>query len=263
MPINNSTKEILDFYYNKYNNPDFIIDDPISIPHRFSKKQDIEIAGFLTSVIAWGRRSMIIKNANRIIELMDDSPYDFIMNHMEHERLKFTDFKHRTFQPVDALYFIEFLQYYYKDHDSLEEAFTVGQNPENINIRTSLENFHDYFFDNENSLQRTKKHIPTPKRKSTCKRINMFLRWMVRNDDKGVDFGIWNKIKPADLMIPIDVHVERIGKMLGLLERKQRDWQAVEELTDNLRLYDPEDPVKYDFALFGYGVMESKENQHP
>ena len=250
------TKEILDFYYHKYNNSDFIENDPISIPHMFSNKQDIEIAGFITSVIAWGRRSMIINNARRIIALMDNSPFDFIINHIESDRIRFQDFKHRTFQPDDTLYFIEFLQWFYRNNESLENAFLIKNNDESFNIKSSLENFHELFFSLENSLHRTKKHIPTPKRKSTCKRLNMYLRWMVRNDDRGVDFGIWDKIRPSDLMIPIDVHVERIGRSLGLLRRKQRDWQAVEELTQNLRLYDPDDPVKYDFALFGYGVME-------
>lgn len=260
MVYNPQIQETLEYYYNKYNTRDFIKNDPISIPHRFRLKQDIEIAAFMTSVIAWGRRSMIINNANRIMELMDDSPYDFIINHKEEDRKRFLDFKHRTFQVTDTLYFLEFLQWYYRKNRSLEHGFLFGQDTNVFEMKKSLENFHDLFFSLDTAPHRTKKHIPTPVRKSTCKRLNMFLRWMVRSDDKGVDFGLWKNISPASLMIPIDVHVERYARKFGLLERKQRDWQAVEELTANLRLYDKEDPVKYDFALFGIGVMEGESD---
>jgi len=249
-------KEILDKYYIKYNNPDFIANDPISIPHRFSLKQDIEITAFWTSMIAWGRRNMIIKNATRLFELMDNSPYDFIVNHKEKDRKRFLDFKHRTFQPTDTLYFLEFLQWYYRHNESLETAFSQWIKPDDENIKPALTGFHNLFFSLVNAPERTKKHVATPERKSTCKRLNMFLRWMVRKDDNGVDFGLWNKIKPAQLMIPVDVHVDRISRHLGLLTRKQRDWLAVEEITSNLKKIDPDDPVKYDFALFGIGVME-------
>ncbi len=249
-------KEILDKYYIKYNNPDFIANDPISIPHRFSLKQDIEISAFWTSMIAWGRRNMIIKNATRLFELMDNSPYDFIVNHKEKDRKRFLDFKHRTFQPTDTLYFLEFLQWYYRHNESLETAFSQWMEPDDKNIKTALTGFHDLFFSLEDAPVRTKKHVATPERKSTCKRLNMFLRWMVRKDNNGVDFGLWKEIKPGQLMIPIDVHVDRISRHLGLLTRKQRDWLAVEEITTNLKKIDPDDPVKYDFALFGMGVME-------
>jgi uncharacterized protein (TIGR02757 family) len=212
----------------------------------------------MTSVIAWGRRSMIINNANRIMELMDNSPYDFIINHNEEDRRRFLNFKHRTFQVTDTLYFLELLQWYYRKFDSLEQGFLIEQDITAFDMKKSLQKFHDLFFSLDTAPHRTKKHIPTPVRKSTCKRLNMFLRWMVRKDDRGVDFGLWKNINPADLMIPIDVHVERYARKFGLLERKQLDWQAVEELTANLKLYDPEDPVKYDFALFGIGVMEGE-----
>ena len=251
-PIN----EILEEYYHKFNTPDFIKDDPISIPHRFSLKQDIEITAFWTSVIAWGRRNMIIKNANRLFELMDNAPYDFIVNHVEKDRKRFLDFKHRTFQPTDTLYFLEFLQWYYQNHDSLQSAFSQFITNDDENIKPALIGFSDLFFSLEDAPHRTKKHIPTPLRKSTCKKLNMFLRWMVRDDAKGVDFGIWKDINTSQLMIPIDVHVERIAKKLGLLNRRQRDWTAVEELTQALKKYDPNDPVKYDFSLFGIGVKE-------
>ena len=258
MIFNPEIKETLEYYYNKYNTRDFIKNDPISIPHRFELKKDIEIAAFMTSVIAWGRRSMIINNATRLMNLMGNSPYDFIVNHKEEDRKAFLDFKHRTFQVTDTLYFLEFLQWHYRNNDSLENSFLINQDISVFDIKKSLENFHDLFFSLDSAPHRTKKHIPTPVRKSTCKRLNMFLRWMVRCDNSGVDFGIWKNIKPAHLMIPIDVHVERYARKFGLLERKQRDWQAVEELTANLRLYDNEDPVKYDFALFGIGVMEGE-----
>jgi uncharacterized protein (TIGR02757 family) len=251
-------KKTLDYYYRKYNNRDFIIDDPISVPHKFTKKQDIEISGLLSSVIAWGRRSMIINNANRLMRLMDNSPHDFIVNHMEKDRKEFIDFKHRTFQPDDMLYFLEFLQWYYRKNDSLENAFLIGQKEGEFELAAALADFHNIFFSLENAPARTKKHIPTPLRKSTCKRLNMYLRWMVRKDDQGVDFGIWDRIPVSALMIPIDVHVERVARHLGLLARKQRDWSAVIELTENLRIYDSTDPAKYDFALFGIGVMEEK-----
>ncbi len=252
-------KKILDKYYKKYNNPDFIINDPISIPHRYSLKQDIEITAFWTAVIAWGRRNMIINNATKLFELMDNAPYDFIINHEEKDREIFLDFKHRTFQPVDTLYFLEFLQWYYRRNESLEKAFSIHLKKEHKTIKNALIGFHNLFFSLENAPGRTKKHVATPERKSTCKRLNMFLRWMVRKDEKGVDFGLWTDIKSSQLMIPLDVHVDRISRNLNLLTRKQRDWTAVEELTSNLREIDAEDPVKYDFALFGIGVMEEKE----
>lgn len=259
MNFDPKTAEILELYYSKYNKVDFIKDDPISIPHQYSKKQDIEITAFWTSMIAWGRRNMIMKNATRLFKLMDNSPYDFIINHEEKDRKKFLDFKHRTFQPTDTLYFLEFLQWYYRKNESLEMAFSDNLKAKDENIKNALIGFHNLFFSLEDAPNRTKKHVATPDRKSTCKRLNMFLRWMVRKDQNGVDFGIWNKIKPAQLMIPIDVHVERISRQLGLLTRKQRDWTAVEEITNNLKKYDSEDPVKYDFALFGIGVMEEKD----
>lgn len=248
--------EILEEYYHKFNTFDFIKDDPISIPHSYSLKQDIEITAFWTSVIAWGRRNMIINNATKLFDLMDNSPYDFIVNHEEKDRKRFLDFKHRTFQPTDTLYFLEFLQWYYQNHDSLQSAFSQFITNDDENIKPALIGFSDLFFSLEDAPHRTKKHIPTPLRKSTCKKLNMFLRWMVRDDGKGVDFGIWKDINTSQLMIPIDVHVERIAKKLGLLNRKQRDWTAVEELTLALKKYDPNDPAKYDFSLFGIGVKE-------
>ncbi len=244
--------QLLDDKVDKYNKMGFIEMDPISIPHRFTLLQDIEITAFWTSILAWGRRATIINKANLLIELMDGSPYDFIVNHEEKDRKRFQEFKHRTFNYTDTLYFLEKLQEHYKNHDSLESAFLPDG--ECISVEKSLIHFRDYFFDHPYAPHRTKKHIASPARKSTCKRLNMFLRWMVRKDNNGVDFGIWNKMSPSQLMIPLDVHVDRVARSLGLISRKQNDWLTVVELTENLRKFDPNDPVKYDFALFGMGL---------
>ncbi len=255
--INANMKDLKAFLDEKveiYNRPDFILNDPIQIPHRFSKLQDIEIMGFWTSMLAWGQRKTIINKANELVDLMDGAPYDFIKNHKETDRKRFEVFKHRTFQATDTLYFLEFLQNFYQQHDSLETAFTQHLTPEDSSVEQALRGFHDLFFSLPFAPKRTRKHIATPTRKSSCKRLNMFLRWMVRQDDKGVDMGLWKELKPAQLLMPLDVHVERVARHLGLLTRKQRDWQAVLELTENLRKFDPTDPVKYDFALFGTGV---------
>jgi len=250
-------KSFLEKYYQQYNNRDFIKDDPIQIPHRFSKKQDVEITAFWTAILAWGQRKTIINKATELFERMDNSPHDFIINHKDADLKKFLNFKHRTFQADDTLYFIHFLKYHYKQYDSLEEAFFPGKITDSNKVHYyGLVRFREYFFSLENHLHRTTKHISSPARKSTCKRLNMFLRWMVRKDKKGVDFGIWNKIEPSQLRIPLDVHVDRVARHLKLLTRKQRDWGAVEELTTNLRKLDPIDPVKYDFALFGFGANE-------
>ncbi|MGH1339678.1 MAG: TIGR02757 family protein [Aureispira sp.] len=239
-----------------HNRPNFIEDDPIGLPHQFTQLQDIEIIGFWVSMLAWGRRSSIIKSGKRLIELMDNAPYDFIKNHTEKDRARFEQFKHRTFQPIDALYFLEFLQQYYQQNDSLETAFSQHLTQESETIEDALIGFHEGFFSLPNAPHRTKKHIATPVRKSTCKRLCMFLRWMVRHDDKGVDFGLWKEIQSSQLLMPLDVHVERVGRQLGLIERKQRDWKTVLELTAHLRELDANDPVKYDYALFGSGVLE-------
>lgn len=230
----------------------FIELDPISIPHRFHLKQDIEISAFFAATLAWGLRKTIINKVNEIMSLMDEAPYDFILNHQESDRKRFTNFKHRTFNDTDLLYFIDFLQRHYKKHESLQDAFLDDGNF--ISSKDSLIQFHDYFFNIDYAPHRTRKHVSTPAKKSACKRLNMLLRWMVRKDDIGVDFGLWEKIPIKALMMPLDVHVARVATELGLLKRKQRDWKAVEELTSNLKKYDPEDPIKYDFALFGMGV---------
>ncbi len=239
-----------------YNTPEFIPSDPISIPHRFSKRQDIEIMGFIAATLAWGQRKTIINKCSELISLMDRAPYDFVINHREKDLKRFLHFRHRTFQPADLLYFISFFKDYYKKHDSLENAFSRFVQPTDENLQQALSGFHDLFFSLEYVPQRTRKHIASPMKNSTCKRLNMFLRWMVRNDGQGVDFGLWNKIKPSQLLCPLDVHVGRVARKLRLIQPKTTGWKAVIELTDNLKKFDPRDPVKYDFALFGMGVME-------
>lgn len=239
----------LDEQVEVFNSPGFIPDDPVSVPHQFSLKQDIEIAGFIAAIFSWGNRKTIIRKANEFLRFMDMAPYDFLIHHQDSDLLSFDQFVHRTFQPTDALYFIDFLSRHYKEHDSLEDLFLAENG-----LEDGLNNFNTTFFSTEHAPQRTRKHIPSPRNKSTCKRLNMFLRWMVRSDDKGVDFGIWNQIKPQDLICPIDIHVGNISRELGLLNRKQNDWQAAVELTANLKSLDESDPVKYDFALFGLGV---------
>ncbi|EAY26179.1 TIGR02757 family protein [Microscilla marina] len=247
-------KEFLDEAADKYNQPGFIENDPISIPHLFSKKQDIEITGFWAAVLAWGNRTTIIKKCKELVELMDDDPHNFILNHEESDLKAFLSFKHRTFNATDTLYFIHFFKHFYQKNPSLEEAFTQNFTPEMSHVEQALTDFHELFFSLKEYPERTRKHIATPARKSACKRINMFLRWMVRKDTKGVDFGIWSKINPSQLICPCDVHVERVARKLNLLERKQMNWQTALELTQNLRKFNAQDPVKYDFALFGLGV---------
>jgi uncharacterized protein (TIGR02757 family) len=203
-------------------------------------------------MLAWGRRATIINKATELIDLMDGAPYDFILNHTEQDRAKFLKFKHRTFQTDDTIYFLHFLQNYYKKNESLESAFVV-ENIEN-RVEAGITNFHNLFTGDELMLRRTGKHVSTPARNTACKRLNMFLRWMVRSDEQQVDFGIWKRLSMADLMIPLDVHVSRVARQLGLLTRPQDDWKSVVELTENLRLLDKEDPVRYDYALFSIGV---------
>jgi uncharacterized protein (TIGR02757 family) len=239
-----------------YNRPGFIASDPISIPHRFTLKQDIEIAGFFAALFAWGNRTTIINKCTELLHLMDNAPYDFMQHHTDADLKKFLHFKHRTFNTTDLLYFISFLQYYYSQHLSLESAFSIWLTAEDQTIEPALFHFHHYFFSLPYAPERTRKHISTPERGSHCKRLNMFLRWMVRKDNNGVDLGIWNEIKPAILVCPVDVHVARVARRLNLLTAKSLNWNAALELTEHLRQLDPEDPVKYDFALFGMGVSE-------
>lgn len=249
-------KDYLDQAATQFNSRTFIEKDPISIPHRFSKLQDIEISGFWVAMLAWGQRVTIINKANELMALMDESPHDFIINHKESDRQRFLKFKHRTFNDIDTLYFLEWLQWYYRSHDSLEDAFVRNLSSEDANTEKALAGFQELFFSLPDAPRRTQKHVATPTRKSTCKRLNMFLRWMVRKDDAGVDFGLWNNIDPSQLIIPLDVHVDRVARSLGLIKRKQTDWLTAVELTEKLKRYDSSDPVRYDYALFGLGILE-------
>lgn len=254
--IEKKLKEFLDSKVDYYNQPSFIEADPICIPHRFTKKQDIEIAGFFAAIFAWGNRTTIINKSKELLGLLHNSPHDFILQHNSKDLKKLEGFKHRTFNTTDLLYCIEFLKYHYWRNDSLETAFTKGLHKKDETIENGLKEFYNYFFSLPHVPERTKKHIASPEKKSSCKRLNMYLRWMVRNDNKGVDFGIWKDISPAQLVIPIDVHVARVAKRLNLLQNNKTDWQAALELTAYLRTLDKLDPVKYDFALFSLGVIE-------
>ena len=245
-------KSLLDKKYLEFNNTNFIKNDPIQIPKLFSKKNDIEISAFLTSTIAWGQRVTIINNAKKLMNLMDNVPYDFIINHKPKDLKRFLHFKHRTFTPDDCIFFITSLQNIYKNHNGLENTFFIKDNK---NIIDSIAQFRDIFFETPH-LKRSQKHISNVKKNSAAKRINMFLRWMVRSDNNNVDFGIWKKISPSQLLLPLDIHTSTVSRKLGILTRKQNDLKAVIELTDNLKLFDKKDPVKYDFALFGLGVSK-------
>jgi uncharacterized protein (TIGR02757 family) len=254
-------KELSDFLNEKvtlYNHTSFIETDPISIPHLFTKKQDIEISALFAAVFAWGNRTTIINKTKELLQMMDMAPHEFILGLKDNSIEHLTGFKHRTFKDDDLFFFLEFLHAHYSKNESLETAFSQWILPKDTSIENGLIGFKKYFFENEH-LRRTEKHISSPLNKSTCKRLNMFLRWMVRKDNTGVDFGIWENIKPSQLIIPIDVHVARVAKHYGILEREQIDWHAATELTEYLKLLDVEDPVKYDFALFGLGVNSTHE----
>ena len=239
----------------QYNQPNFLETDPLGIPHRFSKPQDIEIAGFLAATIAWGQRATIIKNANRLMEWMEHEPYQFIVQHEASDREQFAGFVHRTFNGIDCRYFLQALQHIYKEYNTLETAFAGNAlNPAETAF-DCITRFRQRFFALPHE-QRTEKHVSNPEKNASAKRLNMYLRWMVRNDNRGVDFGLWKSIAPAQLMMPLDVYTATVGRKLGLLTRKQNDRKSVEELTASLRAFDAEDPVKYDFALFGLGVFE-------
>jgi uncharacterized protein (TIGR02757 family) len=246
-------KEFLDEKVNKYNNSDFIESDPISIPHSYSAKEDIEISGFLAATIAWGNRKMIIRNATRMMSLMGNSPYDFIVNHTDSHLNKFHGFVHRTFNSDDLIYFIKALQYIYKNKNGLESIFNEYGTKESL--QPAIHELKNIFFELPHSA-RTEKHLSDPYKGSAAKKINMYLRWMVRNDKRGVDFGIWRSISPSVLSCPLDIHSGNVARKLGLVTRNQNDSKALTELDMNLREMDSEDPVKYDFALFGLGVFE-------
>jgi|TARA_B100001964_G_C14051817_1_gene517371 uncharacterized protein (TIGR02757 family) len=247
-------RTLLDKKVAQYNNPEFIENDPVSIPHMFTGKEDIEISGFLTAILSWGRRTAIIKSAKQLMMLMDNSPYNFLTKSSEQEFKRFGSFVYRTFNSDDCLFLITALRNIYLHNDGLETIVNKAFNNNNsvldviVDLRNAILQTHH--------LVRSEKHLANPQTGSAAKRINMYLRWMVREDNHGVDFGIWKEIPQSHLMCPLDVHSGNVARKLGLLIRKQNDWKAVEELTRQLRTFDSNDPVKYDFALFGMGVFE-------
>ncbi len=252
-------KELLDRKAEEYNQPSFIAFDPVAVPHLYNKKQDREIAGFFAAIFAWGNRTTIINKSKELMQLMDHAPHAFCLQHSNKDLQSLLSFKHRTFNATDLLYFIEFFKTHYSRFDTLESAFTMHGDT----IESMLTGFHHYFFSLEHIPERTRKHIASPAKGSACKRLNMFLRWMVRKDQHGVDFGIWKNISPSKLICPIDLHVARVARILGLLKpagNKEQNpgWETAIALTDYLRTLDSEDPVKYDFALFGLGAMNKK-----
>jgi uncharacterized protein (TIGR02757 family) len=249
-------QNLLDSKYAFFNHPRFIEHDPILIPHAFSHQPDIEIMGFWVAMLAWGQRKTIISNANELIKLCDGAPHAFIMGHQAHDLKRFESFKHRTFNYTDTLYFIRFFNRHFSTHTSLETAFSAQYNPEEITVEASINRFFHHFFDDEFAPKRTQKHISAPFKKSACKRICMFLRWMVRKDTFGVDFGLWNNIKPSQLVCPLDVHAQRTAESLHLVSPGPANWNKALELTESLRQLDPNDPIKYDFALYGMGIEE-------
>ncbi|WP_296637438.1 TIGR02757 family protein [Polaribacter sp.] len=246
-------KLFLDEKVIQYNNQKFIQSDPIQIPHLFTKKEDIEIAAFLAATISWGNRTMIIKNATKMMHLLDNDPFDFVINHKEKDLESFNNFVHRTFNASDFKQFIRSLKHIYKNYCGLENALKIKD--DSTNYQTTIHKFKKLFFE-ETQETRTLKHVSDPLKNSAAKRINMFLRWMVRNDKTGVDFGLWTTHNQAHLSCPLDVHSGNVARKLQLLKRKQNDWKALSELDKNLRRLDAKDPVKYDFALFGLGVFE-------
>ncbi|MFV0469818.1 MAG: TIGR02757 family protein [Dysgonomonas sp.] len=246
-------KEFLDKKADQYNNTSFIANDPISIPHHFTQLQDVEITGLFASVFAWGQRQTIIKKCKDLIERMDNAPYQFVLQHQDSDLKRLLGFKHRTFNDTDLLYFIAFLKHHYSVNESLESAFFPNSD---MTVEQGLDHFSRYFSSLPSFPARTSKHISSPNKNSACKRLNMYLRWMVRNDFRGVDFGLWTKVSPKDLICPLDVHVDRAARKLRLLNRDKTDWKAAIELTENLKSLDADDPVKYDFALFGISIEE-------
>lgn len=252
--IEDELRGFLEYNYDKYCRPEFIETDPIRIPHMFTRKEDIEISGFLAATIAWGQRVTILKNASRMMQLMGCSPYDYLMSASDEEFKQFASFVHRTFNGQDCIFFLRSLQHVYKSRGGLEQVFTEGY-PLNNSMKEAIENARKIFFELPHE-KRTEKHFAEPSKGATAKRLNMFLRWMVRTDTRGIDFGLWEDINPKDLQLPLDLHTGNVSRKLGLLQRKQNDWKAVEEVTTNLARLDPMDPVKYDFALFGLGIFE-------
>ena len=249
-------RKLLDEKVLIYNQPAFIEKDPVSIPHHYALKQDIEISALFAAILAWGNRTSIINNCTRLMNWMDNAPYQFILQHQDTDLKRFLSFAHRTFNATDLLYFIQFLQWHYNQYPSLEDAFVPLIHYNDATVEQALIHFHNYVFSLPEFPDRTRKHVSTPARGSACKRLCMYLRWMVRKDDQGVDFGIWQKIKPAQLVCPLDVHVARVAWRLGITQQEKADWKSALQLTAQLRKWRPNDPAVYDYALFGLGAEE-------
>lgn len=247
-------KSFLDLKVHSFNQSAFIGSDPIQVPKLFTTKENIEIAGFLAATIAWGQRPTIIRNAMNLMRLMNNNPIEFLLKSNEHDWDIFNDFKHRTFNGLDCIYFMKTLKNIYKNHGGLEQVFTTGYQKDQT-IFSTLIHFRNVLFELEHE-HRTEKHISDVTNGASAKRLNMFLRWMIRSDQSGVDFGLWKQIPASALMLPLDVHTGNVARKLGLLTRTQNDWKAVQEITAKLRAFDPNDPIKYDFALFGLGAFE-------
>lgn len=254
--MNKVLKNLLLQKARQYNQPGFIAKDPIVIPHRFTKLQDIEISGFFAAILAWGNRTTIINSTNKLMSWMDEAPHQFVLEHQETDLKKMMYFAHRTFNATDLFYFIEFFKFHYGKHNSLEDAFVPEKKYRAENVEQALVHFHNYFFSIEDFPERSKKHIATPVRKSACKRLNMYLRWMVRKDKMGVDFGLWKKIDAAQLVCPLDVHVANVAHRFGLLPNTNSNWQNAVALTNQLKTLNEKDPALYDYALFGLGAEE-------
>lgn len=250
---NDAVRELLEEKYLKYNHPGFIENDPVILPHRFTDPGDIEIAGFFAAILAWGQRKTIIAKCTELMARMDHAPHQFILHATGSDLRALEGFRHRTFNDFDLLYIVSFLQSHYARHTSLETAF-LDRNDPAANVRANLTGFRNAFLAGADPGIRTAKHISTPAKRSACKRLNMYLRWMVRKDDQGVDFGIWQQLRPSQLVIPCDVHVENIARKLGLTARPKADWDMAEEITSRLKIFDPDDPARFDFALFGMGI---------
>lgn len=251
--------ELVDFLntkYLEYDKPAFITPDPIAVPHSFTNKQDIEIAGFFAAIFAWGNRTTILNKSRELMQRMDNAPHAFCLSHSDKDLKNLLGFRHRTFNDTDLLYFVSFFHHHYSKHSSLETAFTLNMQAGDVNIENALDGFYQYFFSLEDVPQRSLKHIACPAKKASCKRLCMYLRWMVRRDAFGVDFGIWKNISPSQLVVPLDVHVARVARQFKLLTRPSNDWLAALELTESMKLLDKKDPAKYDFALFALGVLE-------
>ena len=254
--IQEELKIFLNKKVDQYNQPSFILADPVCIPHLFSTQQDIEIAGFFAAIFSWGNRTTIINKSMELMRLMDNQPHAFCMHHSDNDLKRLLLFKHRTFNTTDLLYFVQFFKMHYAHSATLETAFTRSMQLNDETVENALNGFYQYFFSLEEVPKRTMKHIASPAKKASCKRINMFLRWMVRRDKGGVDFGLWKNIDPSQLVIPLDLHVGRVARQFSLLQRKQTDWLSALELTAALKQLDPKDPAKYDYALFALGILE-------